>query len=546
MTLKLDLLTKGHLPENLPPTFRTDDLGTYLAGLAELFSKGKPTRAATYNASKRGLTRRVFSFIHPATSHDLAEFISTRAGAINQFIATSTFSMSAPRHTPDGDRAVEIAAHGELEEQRLVRLARYRFVARTDISRYYHSIYTHSVPWALHGKAAAKAEQRPNSAAVYGNRLDQILRHGQDGQTVGIPVGPDASRYVAEIIGTAIDNEFMSRGGAGTSTVIRHVDDVWIGADTHAEAEAALWRYRESIRSFELDINEAKTRIHSDDFQFSDSWPTDVAAKIEFALDSVSRRIPERLRAALEHAFAMTASTSDDGVLKYTLRFLDRSIVPLEHWTTIEPFLMRSVTHYSHTVDYVTRMLVWRHLARGDLDTARWSPVLHALIARHGRLGNDGEVCWATYAALRLEIDIPLQIASPAILNCGALTSVALLSAAAAGRIDPQVFEVAWPLVSGETGNGAFWPLLLEWKVRQWPHHGELQVGNDLLADLIEQELSIFDVSRLPPVFEAVEFDDFGDVERAIEKRSSQYDDDDDEEDADLELNPSDFDDFPL
>jgi hypothetical protein len=115
------------------------------------------------------------------------------------------------------------------------------------------------------------------------------LRHGQDGQTVGIPVGPDASRYVAEVIGAAIDAEFVRRGGAADTTVIRHVDDVWIGADTHAEAEAALWRYRESIRAFELDINESKTRIYSDDFQFSDSWPTDIAAKIEFALASPAR-----------------------------------------------------------------------------------------------------------------------------------------------------------------------------------------------------------------------------------------------------------------
>ena len=533
MTLKLDLLTRGHLPENLPPTFRTEDLGNFLAPRGDLFSRGKPLRAATYNASKRGLTRRVFSFVHPATSHDLADFVSSRAEQLDQFMAGSTFSMSAPRHTPDGDRAVEIAAHSELEEQRLVRLARYRFVARTDISRFYHSIYTHSIPWALHRKAVAKADQSPGSDAVYGNRLDQILRHGQDKQTIGIPVGPDASRYVAECIGTAIDAEFVERGGAAGSTVIRHVDDIWIGADTHAEAEAALWRYRESIRAFELDINEAKTRIHSNDFQFSDSWPSDVASRIEFALDSPSRRVSERLRSGLEHAFAMTASSSDDGVLKFTLRYLDRSVVPSDHWNIIEPFLMRSVVHYSHTVDYVARLIVWRHLARDDLDVGRWAPVLRALIGRHGRLGNDSEVCWATYAALRLEVDLPLDIASAALRNCGSLTAVALLSAAAAGRIDQQIYQEAWPIVSDEAGHGAFWPLLLEWKVREWPRHGELQIANGLLAELSAAGISIFDADRLPPVFDDFEREDFSEVERAIEKRSSQYDDDDDEADED-------------
>lgn len=30
------------------------------------------------------------------------------------------------------------------------------FLLRSDISRFYHSIYTHALAWALHGKAAAK------------------------------------------------------------------------------------------------------------------------------------------------------------------------------------------------------------------------------------------------------------------------------------------------------------------------------------------------------------------------------------------------------
>ena len=534
MALKRDLLVRGHLPENLPPAFRTDRIGDLLAGRNEVFSK-VATRAATYNASKRGLTRRAFSFVHPGTAHDLAEFVSSRAAALDAFMRASPFSLSIPRHVPESDRAVEIASHGELEEQRLLRLSRYRFIARTDISRYYHSIYTHSIPWALHGKTTAKADRRSNSSTVYGNRLDHILRQGQDGQTIGIPVGPDASRYVAEILATAIDAEFMMRGGANGITVLRHVDDVWIGADTHAEAEAALWRYRESIRAFELDINETKTRIYANDFPFSESWPTDIATRIETALGSPGRKIPERLRAALEFAFAMAGSSGDDGVLKYTLRFLDRSEVPSEHWAVIEPFLMRAVTHYGHTVDYVARLLVWRHLPRGDLDMARWAPVLAALTTRHGRLGNDGEVCWIVYAAIRLGIDLPIEAATDAVTNCGALTVVAILAAANAGRIDPIVFERAWTLAAEEDGSGRFWPLLLEWKVRGWPRHAELQVANDLITELIEQGAWFFDPDRLPAVFENHEPADFSEVEQAIEKRSSQYDDEEkenEEEDA--------------
>lgn len=531
MPIKDDLLRRGYLPENLPPTFTTDAIGTFLATKPGWLSQSQtPVRAASYNASKRGMARRVFSLIHPETAHDLAEFISLRETEIGIFLQHSQFSLSVPRLTPTGERAVEIATHSELEAARLAKLAQFRFVAKTDISRFYHSIYTHSIPWAFHGKAPSKADRRANSANLFMNRLDLILRSGQDGQTIGIPVGPDASRYIAEIICTAIDQEFVARGGAENCEVLRHVDDVWIGANSHAEAEAALWRYREAIRSFELDINETKTRIYSDSFRFSDSWPSDVASRIEFAINSPQRRVSDRLRAALEYAFALTSADGDDGILKYTLRYLDKSTLPGGQWEVIEPFLKRAAVHYGHTIDYVARIIVWRHLARGDLDIAAWTSILVALLDRHGRLGNDGEVCWALYVALRLNIDVPLPTAEAIVSNCGALSIVALLSLAQANLVGNAIFAFAAAAIITESASGPYWPLFLEWRAKHWPDGQFLLPANALVEELAAAGISLFDPTRLPSVFRDLEVDDFGGVDHAIEKRSSQYDDDDDDD----------------
>jgi len=535
MPIKDDLLRRGYLPENLPPTFTTDALGIYLAQKRTWYSQPRgAVRAATYNASKRGMTRRVFSLVHPETAHDLAEFVSNREGELTRFFQQSQFSLSVPRVTPDGDRAVEIATHSELESARLARLAPYRFVARTDISRFYHSVYTHSVPWAFHGKAASKADRRANSGNLFMNRLDLILRAGQDGQTIGIPVGPDASRYIAEVICTAIDQEFVARGGGDGCAILRHVDDVWIGANTHAEAEAALYKYREAIRAFELDINETKTHIYSENFHYSDSWPTDVAARIEFALASAPRRISERLRAALEHAFALTVAGSDDGILKYTLRYLDKSNLPAAQWEVVEPFLKRAAVHYGHTIDFVARIIVWRHLTKRDLDIEAWGNILVALLDRHGRLGNDGEVCWALYASLRLGVPIPLSAALEISKNCGAISIVPLLSAAQIGLVDQAIFGETENLIIAEDASGPYWPLFLEWRVRDWPEGIFLLPRNALIEELIGQNISIFDDTRLPSVFRDLDENEFGEVEHAIEARSG-YDDEGDDDDEDEE-----------
>lgn len=532
MTLKENLLFRGYLPENLPPAFFSSDLADYLVGHAgdDWWSQSKsPVRPATYNASKRGITRRVFSVVHPTTMRDSAKFVAERWDAMNHFFEQTDMSLSVPKEAVDGDRAIEINTHSFVEGERISRLSQFRFIAKTDISRFYHSIYTHSLPWAFHGKSSSKNDRKEGSKKIYFNRADHILRCGQDGQTVGIPVGPDTSRVFAEVIATAIDQEFMNRCDVKDLVVMRHVDDVWIGAHTFSEAERALWRYREAMREFELDINESKTKTYSSDFRFTDAWPTELSTQLENSLDSGRSQSSERLRAALEHAFSLTVSTGDDAILKFVIRYLDRHGSGWDNWSIAEPFLKRCVVHFGHTVDYVARVIVWRELAKGDLDKPTWSRILASTIDTHGRIGNDSEVCWATYAMGRIGSNISQEAAENIVRNCGALSLLALLNCADKGLADKSVFDVAFTRMSLESASGAFWPALLEWKSRQWPGHEKLDLRNEVVAALAEEEAVLFDIDRLPSVFAEVAAEDFDEVQRAIENRPSMYDNDDED-----------------
>ena len=54
------------------------------------------------------------------------------------------------------------------------------------------------------------------------------------------------------------------------------------------------------------------------------------------------------------------------------------------------------------------------------------------------------------------------------------------------------------------------------------------------MSDLAQHDITLFELNRLPSVFENFDEGDFGSVEFAIEERPSQYDDDDEvEEDED-------------
>src|ERR1022692_4555816 len=104
-----------------------------------------------------------------------------------------------------------------------------------DFSRFYNSIYTHSIPWAIHGKVNARADRE---YALYGNRLDLRVRDTQDQQTGGIPVGPDTSFLLAEVIASAIDTELVQSVGELKGT--RYIDDYHLYFGSAADAESAL------------------------------------------------------------------------------------------------------------------------------------------------------------------------------------------------------------------------------------------------------------------------------------------------------------------
>lgn len=538
MTIKDDLLRAGYLPDNLPPTFHTGEIAQYFAAHPPNGYLGGTFRAANYSASKRGLSRRSFSLVHPATAHDLAEFIGARQAPIFEFLEQNTLSVSQPMHTPDSDRAVRITSHAELDTIKYECLSRHRFIARTDISRFYHSIYTHSLPWAFHGKGPSKADRSLNSANIYFNRLDTIFRQGQDGQTIGIPVGPDASRIIAEVLNGAIDRDFQQRLNLDGITVLRHVDDVWFGADTYSEAEQALWKYREALREFELDINENKTRIYSEGFRFVEEWPTEIAAKIEFAHASPEPKRPERLRAALEYAFNLAASEGDDGVLRFAIRYVDESPQHWTSWPTLNAFLKRVAAHFGHAIDYVVRVIVWRQLTSEDLDVDAWRPILLSALRQHSRLGNDSEVCWIAYACLRLGIVIPGDTGGQIVESCGALSIVSLLNCASTGLLEVDPFPATLELVRQENANGPYWPVFLEWLSRGWHEHQEVRglADCELLVHMADHGVKMFSPERLPPVFEGVAPDDFRNILSAIERGGSFYDDD--------EITADDFDDL--
>ena len=117
---------------------------------------------------KQKLARRVLTVPNPRNQALLALEVEQNWPDLLRLCQRSPVSLTTP--VVSEARALR-GAHDHRSEgiERIKRSVGQRYMLHADFSRFYNSIYTHSIPWAIHGKVNARADRE---YALYGNRLD--------------------------------------------------------------------------------------------------------------------------------------------------------------------------------------------------------------------------------------------------------------------------------------------------------------------------------------------------------------------------------------
>lgn len=147
----------------------------------------------------------------------------------------------------------------EVEKKSIINSLDYEYVFHTDIADCYSSIYTHSIPWALHTKEVAKRSRGSN---LLGNKIDTILRSMSNGQTNGIPQGSVLMDFLAEIILCYVDSLLSEKISSFKKTdykIIRYRDDYRIFTNNPQIAEKIIKDLTDTLNDLGMKINSAKT-----------------------------------------------------------------------------------------------------------------------------------------------------------------------------------------------------------------------------------------------------------------------------------------------
>jgi len=213
---------------------------------------------------------RPFQLIHPVLYVDLVNRltepkawaeIQSRFDEFDKDPKIRCLSIPQESLTKRKDQGAQILHWWQGIEQASIELAMdFNHVLHADISNCYASIYTHSIAWALHGKATAKAKKREDS--LIGNVIDSCIQNMQHGQTNGIPQGSVLVDLIAELVLGYADLELSKRlkqTSIHDFQILRYRDDYRIFVNDSQAGEAILKILTEVLISLGLKLNASKT-----------------------------------------------------------------------------------------------------------------------------------------------------------------------------------------------------------------------------------------------------------------------------------------------
>lgn len=531
------LLKVGYFPSQLPPSFITCDLAAqhtvfYAAWLAlqeppkkgVLVPKAPNSKAELFSVARVGHQRRITSLPNPVAQTYLSTHVATHWGEFVAHYRKSRLSASHPRFLRHGSRATSIPSMQLLYDRKIAKSAGYRFMLRTDLSRFFPTIYTHSVPWAFHTKSIAKKNKNP-TPKYFGNLLDLALRQGQDGQTIGIPIGPDTSHMIAEAIATSVDLE-LKRRLKGWPAGFRYVDDYYLFFATLKDAEEALATLVRALKEFELQINFAKT-ITCSVIELSDDFWTHQLRN--FSIASGGRRQCSDINHFFELAKELAKKNVDESVMVYALKRVSSTIIRKECWGSFEAHVCHVALAYPNTLQTIARLLSTYARIGYPVDLTRLARLVNAAIEDHAPLGHHSEVAWCLWMTKDLGLSLNEASIDRICEMHSSVCALLLLDLSHAGRLLKAPKTSYWKAFETKDAlHSELWLLSYEAGMRGWggfsdshirsdPHFEVLRHANVHFYDTTATITPVFHVKaaalKARDVANETEFFDLGDID---------------------------------
>lgn len=419
------LVSHGYFAPELPPCFISEKLARYrrsiLAGIDALPPNRRRSpnhhtfisEPAWFYFPRFGKEDRRHGVPNPIAHLLLSRTLADNYIDLRRKARESKITCSPPAFDWSGSRALVRPTLELLDDFRVNLSSRREEFVVADVRAFFHSIYTHAIPWAIHGKAFAKQHRTP---AHYGNMIDLLCRNAQDGQTIGLPVGPDTSRLIAEVVASAIDAELQQRLSIGARDASRYVDDYTLSSPERASGEELLATLRQSTAVFELELNNEKSAIFSTSHRQALGWQQAVLAHLPRASQRGAQTEADAVQHFLYQLGRICEAHQNINVEKYGLQRARSALISTDDWSELQFSLINAYRRNSTLVSFLTEACLLRQGTHGDVQTEILAEFIGNRIPVLARANRTGEIIWLLFLAIRLGVTLSASQLAPLFL----------------------------------------------------------------------------------------------------------------------------------
>ena len=367
-----------------------------------------------------------------------------------------------------------------------------KYIVKTDISGFYPSVYIHCIPWALHTKTKAKKERSFHQSL--GNKIDIVIRNGQEGQTKGIPIGPDTSLVVAEIIMTSIDELIISNIG---KRYFRYVDDFEFGSATAQQADNVLGSLQEILANYELALNPSKTRILELPESIDPLWIHELNA---FEFRDTDRGQEKDLLHYFDLSMDRFKNCDDEPVIKYAIKRTSSVDIKSANWPLYESLLLQWAIAEPGVLPVSIDFIKYHQGKGAPASIDRIKETFQHIIRVHAPMGHTSELAWAVWGMILFNISFDREVVERLADVENPVIALLCLDARNQGFIDKSFDFSKWAnLMNEDELTGPNWLLAYEGIIKRWLPSAD---GSDYISTaegysfLKDNNVHFYDVGR--------------------------------------------------
>jgi hypothetical protein len=370
-----------------------------------------------------------------------------------------------------------------------------RFRVHTDISSCFHSIYSHSIPWAVLGFDVAKSMMSSKCLGLHwSDKLDTYTRKSKRNETLGIAIGPASSSIIVELILGRIDTELTKMG----FEFRRYIDDYVCNCETHEDAKLFIRVLGQELNRFKLNINLHKTKIVDLPEPISDDWVSELAGCLPtiYICEKYSRRkylLPEVIN-YLDTAVRVNKRTPDGSVLKYAMKTIVHHID--EHSITeVLHYIINLAWHYPLLLPHLDILL-----SSDSVDPSNYGDSLNKIIVENAKNKRSDGMSWPLYYLKKYSIAVSNEAYAEVLKSEDCLAMVCLYSL---GCMQQHIIEFAYGLLcKTDYEKDQYWLLLYEL-------YRDGHFNNVYEDDKVFELLKKYDVTFLPVADKTSSLEDY-------------------------------------